>query len=155
MTKWARMRRRRKERRAETKPTSSISEENETKLTKPETVFKKTQQQQTQKLEANTAKSYQIISQIPRYIYLVAIFALLSGIFFPLITQYADAAFNFAIGGTATLFLGLVGGIMLFKATTSDKGQIIFVAVGLALIAVSLLLVYVMLGLWHLEFGIL
>jgi len=154
MTKWARIRKRKERRKAEQEPTNSVSEESEIKLTEQETTSNKTKQkQQTQKLEtSHISKSNPILSQIPRYVYLVAIFALLSGVFFPLITTGSDAAYNFVIGGAATLFLGLAGGILLFKAATSDKSQIIFVAVGLGLISISLVLVYVMIGLWALEF---
>ena len=76
------------------------------------------------------------------YVYVIAIFALLSGVFFPLITTGAEEAFNFVIGGTATLLLGLAGGIVLFKATTSDKRQGILLSIGSALIAISLVLIF-------------
>ena len=81
-----------------------------------------------------------ILAQIPRYAYLLTIFALLAGIFFPLITP--GVPFDHAIQGIATLSLGLVGGILLFKAATSDNRRGIFIAVGFALIAISLVLIY-------------
>jgi len=71
---------------------------------------------------------------------LLAIFALLAGVFFPLITP--GVSFDLVIQGIATLFLGLVGAILLFKAATSDKRRGIFIAVGFALIAISLVLIY-------------
>ncbi|MCS5547073.1 MAG: hypothetical protein NZ867_09760 [SAR324 cluster bacterium] len=71
-------------------------------------------------------------------------FVLLSGIFSPLITP--NMSFDLIIGGTATLFLGLTGGILLFKATTSDNRQGIFIAVGLALIGISLALIFQLQG---------
>jgi len=71
---------------------------------------------------------------------LLAIFALLSGVFFPLITP--SVPFDLVIQGTATLFLGLVGAILLFKATASDKRRGIFIAVGFALITITLVLIY-------------
>ena len=154
MTKWARMRKRKERSRTEEASKNSVFAESESKLNEPEKISDNVKPSQvTQKLDTpKTSKPYPILSQIPRYVYLVAIFALLSGVFFPLITTGADAAYNFVIGGAATLFLGLAGGILLFKAATSDKSQIIFVAVGLGLISISLVLVYVMIGLWALEF---
>ena len=83
---------------------------------------------------------------------MVAIFALLSGVFFPLITTGADAAYNFVIGGAATLFLGLAGGILLFKGATSDRNRGILLAIGFALIAISLALIFLIQDWWKLEF---
>ncbi len=83
---------------------------------------------------------------------MVAIFALLSGVFFPLITTGADAAFSFVIGGAAILFLGLAGGILIFKATTSNKRQGLLLAVGFVLIAISLALIFLIQDWWKLEF---
>jgi len=81
-----------------------------------------------------------ILAQIPRYAYLLAIFALFTGIFFPLITP--GMSFEYIIQGTATLFLGLAGGILLFKATTSDNRRGIFIGIGFALITICLVLIY-------------
>jgi uncharacterized membrane protein YjjP (DUF1212 family) len=141
MTKWARMRRR-KERRTEEALRGSKAEEKEVKLTEPEKISENIQHsQETEKPESTkTFKPNTILAQIPRYAYLLAIFALLVGVFFPLITP--GVPFDFVIQGIATLFLGLVGAILLFKATTSDKRRGIFIAVGFALITVSLVLLY-------------
>ena len=133
MTKWARMRRRKEKRR---------SEDKEGKLTNPEKITENIQHSQETKKADNT-KTFTprtIIAQIPRYSYLVAIFVLLAGAFFPLITP--NISFDIVIQGTATLFLGLIGAILLFKATTSDEKRGIFIVMGFALIAVSLALIY-------------
>jgi len=142
MTKWARMRRRKERMRAEEALTGSKDEEKEVKQTKPERISENIQHsQETEKLESTkTLKPSTILAQIPRYAYLLAIFALLSGVFFPLITP--GVSFDLVIQGIATLFLGLVGAILLFKATTSDKRRGIFIAVGSALIIISLVLIY-------------
>ena len=139
MTKWARMRRRKERKRAEE---ASTRAEGEVKLTEPEKISENIQHSQKTEKPKNTKtfKPNTILAQIPRYAYLLAIFALLTGIFFPLITP--GASFDFVIQGTATLFLGLVGAILLFKAVTSDKRREIFIAVGFALIAISLVLIY-------------
>ena len=152
MTKWARMRKRKERRRAEQASKNSPSKINEAKPTEPEKISDKTNySQETQKLETPKT-SNSIRSQIPRYVYLIAIFVLLSGVFFPLITTGADDAFSFVIGGTAILFLGLAGGILLFKATTSDKKRGILFAIGFALIAMSLALIFMIQEWWKLEF---
>ena len=114
----------------------------EIKQTEPEKISKNIQQSQKIKKLDNTknSKPTTILAQIPRYAYLLAIFALLAGVFFPLITP--GIPFDHVIQGVATLFLGLVGGILLFKATTLDNKRGILIAIGFALIAICLVLIY-------------
>ena len=152
MTKWKRLRRLKEKRKDEALKPKDEAEE--MKPSKPETISDNVKRSQiTQKLETSkTSKSNRILSQIPRYVYLVAIFVLLSGVFFPLITIGADEAYNFAIGGAATLFLGLAGGILLFKGATSDGSRGVLLTVGFVLIAVSIALIYLMQEWWKLEF---
>ena len=142
MTKWARMRRRKERKRTEESLRESKAEEKEVKLTEPEKVSGNIQHsQETEKPKSTkTFKPSTILAQIPRYAYLLAIFALLAGVFFPLITP--GVPFVHVIQGTAVLFLGLAGGILLFKATTSDNRRGILVAIGFALIAICLVLIY-------------
>ena len=139
MTKWARMRRRKERKRAEE---ASTRAEGEVKLTEPEKISENIQHSQKTEKPKNTKtfKPNTILAQIPRYAYLLAIFALLAGVFFPTITP--GVSFDFVIQGTATLFLGLVGAILLFKAATSDKRRGIFIAVGFAVVAISLVVIY-------------
>ena len=153
MTKWARMRRR-KEKRKEEELKSSTVEENEVKLAQPEKVYDNVKRpQETQKLKTTkTTNLNPILSQIPRYVYLVAIFALLSGVFFPLITTGVDYAFGFVIGGATTLFLGLTGGILIFKATTSNKSQVILLAIGFTFLVISLTLIFLIKAWWQENF---
>ena len=141
MTKWARMRRRKERKKAE-EVSARAEAEGEVKLTEPEKISENIQHSQKTEKPKNikTSKPNIILAQIPRYVYLLAIFALLAGVFFPTITP--GVPFDFVILGTATLFLGLVGAILVFKATTSDKRREIFIAVGFALIAISLVLIY-------------
>ena len=142
MTKWARMRRRKERTRAEEALRGSKAEEKEVKLIEPEKISENIQRsQEIEKPESTkTSKPNTILAQIPRYAYLIAIFVLLTGVFFPLITP--GVSFDLVIQGTATLFLGLVGAILLFKAATSDKRRGIFIAVGFALITISLALIF-------------
>ena len=134
--------RRRKERKRAEEASVRAEAEVEVKLTEPETISENIQHSQKTEKPKNTktSKPNIILAQIPRYVYLLAIFALLAGVFFPTITP--GVSFDFVILGTATLFLGLVGAILLFKAATSDKRRGIFIAVGFALIAISLALIY-------------
>jgi len=142
MTKWKRLRKLREKKRFEAEALRPKAEGEEVKQTKPEKISKNIQQsQEIEKLDnTKTSKPIAILAQIPRYAYLLAIFALLAGIFFPLITP--GMSFEYVIQGTATLFLGLAGGILLFKATTSDNRRGILIATGFALIAICLVLIY-------------
>jgi len=142
MTKWKRLRKLREKKRFETEELRPKAEREEAKQTEPEKISKNIQQsQEIEKLDnTKTSKPTAILAQIPRYAYLLAIFALLAGVFFPLITP--GIPYDYVIQGTATLFLGLVGGILLFKSITSDNRRGILIAIGFALIAISLTLIY-------------
>ena len=140
MTKWARMRKRKERKRAEEVLERSEAEGKEAKLVEPENIQ---HPQEIEKIEdAKTSSTNTILSQIPRYAYLLAFFALLAGVFVPLITY--QTSFDAVIQGIATLFLGLTGAILLFKGTTSDKRRGIFIAIGFALIAISLALIFML-----------
>jgi len=144
MTKWTRMRKRKERKRAEEELRRSEVEGTEVKLAEPEKISKNIQHsQEIEKIEdTKTSGLNTILSQIPRYAYLLAFFALLAGVFVPLIIR--QASFDEVIQGTATLFLGLTGAILLFKGVTSDKRRGIFIAVGFALITISLALIFVL-----------
>ena len=139
MTKWTRMRRRKERRRAEE---VSARAEGEEKPTEPERISENIQHsQEIEKPESTkTSKLNTILSQIPRYAYLLAIFALLAGVFFPVVVS--GVSFDFVIQGIAILFLGLIGAILLFKAATLDKKRGVFIAIGFALIVICLALIY-------------
>ena len=142
MTKWKRLRKLKEEKKFETEALRPKAEGEEVKQTEPEKISKNIQQsQEIENLEnTKTSKLTTILAQIPRYAYLLAILALLSGVFFPLITP--GVPFDHIIQGVATLFLGLAGGILLFKAATSDNRRGILIAIGFALIAICLALIY-------------
>jgi len=127
----------------------------EKKLMKKFSMFKKPSQQEKsskniQQVRENveqentqTIKQKPILSQIPRYVYLVAFFALLSGVFFPLITSDpTEQNLDNVLAGTAILFLGLVGAILVYKGTTANKNRAAVVSFGLVLIAISLALIF-------------
>ncbi len=140
MTKWKRLRKLREKIRFETDTLRPKAEREEVKQTEPEKISKNIQQSQKfEKLESTKTSK---LVQIPQYAYLLTIFVLLTGVFFPLITP--EMPFDYVIQGTATLFLGLAGGILLFKATTSDNRRGILIATGFALITISLVLIYLL-----------
>ena len=144
MTKWKRLRKLREKKRFDAevlRPKAEVTAE----LTEPEIkLTERTSLADPRKIKKSEpkpdSKPTTILAQIPRYAYLLAIFALLSGVFFPLITP--GVPYDYVIQGTATLFLGLSGGILLFKAITSDNRRGILIAIGFALIAICLVLIY-------------
>jgi len=78
-----------------------------------------------------------------KYIYLIVFFALLAGFFHPIIT---DTSFDNVITGTLVLFIGLAGGVLVYKATTSESKRGIFFGGGFGLIAISLYFIFQMTG---------
>ena len=142
MTKWKRLRKLREKKRFEAEALRPKAEGEEVKQTAPEKISENIQQsQEIEKLDnTKNSKPMTILAQIPRYVYLLAIFALLSGVFFPLITP--GVPYDYVILGTATLFLGLVGAILLFKAIMSDNRRRILITIGFALITICLVLIY-------------
>ena len=144
MTKWARMRKRKERKRAEEELRRSEAEGTEVKLAEPEKISENIQHPlEIEKIEhTKTSSTNTILSQIPRYAYLLAFFALLAGVFVPLITY--QVSFDLVIQGIAVLSLGLAGAILLFKGVTSDKRRGIFIAIGFALISISLALIFML-----------
>ena len=72
--------------------------------------------------------------------YLTVFFALLSGMFYPIIERGANA--NQVVIGVLVLFVGLAGALCLYKASTSDKNQKIYLIAGFTILSVALLLVF-------------
>ena len=138
------MRKRKERKRAEEELRRSEAEGTEVKLAEPEKISENIQHpQEIEKIEdTKTSSPNTILAQIPRYAYLLAFFALLAGIFVPLIAY--QISFDTVIQGVVTLFLGLIGAILLFKAATSDERRGLFIAIGFALIAISLALIFVL-----------
>ncbi|MCA9812754.1 MAG: hypothetical protein KC483_07820 [Nitrosarchaeum sp.] len=78
-----------------------------------------------------------------KYVYLIAFFALLSGFFHPLIT---NTSFDGVVVGVIVLFVGLAGGIMLYKAAVSEKRRFVFLGIGFVLISISLFYIFQLTG---------
>ena len=144
MTKWARMRKRKERKRAEEVLRKDEAGGKEVKLVEPEKISENIQHsQEIKKLEnTKTSKLNTILSQTLRYVYLLAFFALLAGIFYPLITP--RASLDEVIQGIAVLFLGLAGAILLFKGATSDESRGLFIAIGFVLISISLAVIFML-----------
>ncbi|EIJ66821.1 hypothetical protein BD31_I0297 [Candidatus Nitrosopumilus salaria BD31] len=70
---------------------------------------------------------------------MIAFFALLAGFFYPLIT---NTSFDSVVSGVLVLFVGLAGGILLYKSATSEKKRMIFLGGGFGLIAISLYYIF-------------
>lgn len=88
----------------------------------------------------NTPKS--VISGV-KYVYLIVCFALLSGIFYPLVT---GERWEESLKGIGILAVGLFGGILLYKSITSEKRRGVLMCCGFGLIAVSLIIIYELIG---------
>lgn len=78
-----------------------------------------------------------------RYVYLVAFFALLSGLFYPIITH---SSWDLVISGTLILFVGLAGTVTIYKAATAEKHRKAYLIIGLVITSVALFLVYGAIG---------
>ena len=78
-----------------------------------------------------------------KYVYLIAFFALLSGFFHPLIT---NTSFDSVVIGVIVLFVGLAGGLLLYKSAISEKRRVIFLSGGFALISISLFYIFQITG---------
>ncbi|MDX1441358.1 MAG: hypothetical protein R3237_02745 [Nitrosopumilaceae archaeon] len=78
-----------------------------------------------------------------KFVYLVMFFALLSGFFQPLVT---GGSLEGVVSGVLVLFVGLFGGVLLYKSTTSENRQIIYMGAGFALIGISLALIFQLTG---------
>ena len=70
-----------------------------------------------------------------KYIYLIFFFALLAGLFHPLIS---GGSFDTVILGVLILFVGLAGAVLVYKGATSEKRRGIFLAGGFGLMVISL-----------------
>ena len=136
MTKWKRMRRRQERKRMQEEERKQSTEQEPTLVEEtPENVqtFPK-----NESIEAVTNTPKFVISGV-KYIYLIVCFALLSGIFYPLVT---GDEWELSLKGIGVLAVGLFGGILLYKSITSEKRRGVLMCCGFGLIAVSLIIIY-------------
>ena len=78
-----------------------------------------------------------------KYIYLIAFFALLAGFFHPLIT---NTSFDVVVSGVLVLFIGLAGGVLLYRSVISENKRLIFLGSGFGLISISLYYIFQLTG---------
>ncbi len=78
-----------------------------------------------------------------KYVYLIVFFALLSGLFYPIITH---TSWDSVIEGTLVLFVGLAGTVATYKAPFADRHKKAYLIMGLAITGAALFLVYLVIG---------
>ena len=140
MTKWKRMRRRQERKRMQEEEQKQPTEQKPTLVEEtPENVQTSPKNESTEAV-TNTPKF--VISGV-KYVYLIVCFALLSGIFYPLVT---GDGWELSLKGIGVLAVGLFGGILLYKSITSEKRRGVLMCCGFGLIAVSLIIIYELIG---------
>ena len=136
MTKWKRMRRREERKRIQEEERKQSTEQEPTLVEEtPENVQISPKNESTEAV-TNTPKF--VISGV-KYVYLIVCFALLSGIFYPLVV---GEGWELSLKGIGILAVGLFGGILLYKSITSEKRRGVLMCCGFGLIAVSLIIIY-------------
>ena len=140
MTKWKRMRRRQERKRMQEEERKQPTEHEPTLVEEtPENVQTSPK---NESIEAVTNTPKFVISGV-KYVYLIVCFALLSGIFYPLVT---GDGWEQSLKGIGILSVGLFGGILLYKSITSEKRRGVLMCCGFGLIAVSLIIIYELVG---------
>ena len=140
MTKWKRMRRRQERKRMQEEERKQSTEQEPTLVEETPENVQISQKNENTETTTNTPKF--VISGV-KYIYLIVCFALLSGIFYPLVT---GDGWELSLKGIGVLAVGLFGGILLYKSITSEKRRGVLVCCGFGLIAVSLIIIYELIG---------
>jgi len=87
--------------------------------------------------EPSRTKSW--IKSGAKYVYIIAAAALLSGIFTPFTIGVEPQNVIF---GILILFIGVGGGVLIFKGVIAEKTSTILVCVGLSFITISLVLIF-------------
>jgi len=88
------------------------------------------------------AGTTKILSSV-KYAYLIAFFALLSGILYPFIQ---GGTLDYTIYGVIILFVGLAGAILIYKGATSDKKRGFYIGIGFGIVAISLFFILQLTG---------
>ena len=136
MTKWKRVRRREERKRMQEEEQKQSTEQEPTLVEEtPENVQTSPK---NESIEAVTNTPKFVISGV-KYVYLIVCFALLSGIFYPLVV---GEGWELSLKGIGVLAVGLFGGILLYKSITSEKRRGVLMCCGFGLIAVSLIIIY-------------
>ena len=140
MTKWKRMRRRQERKRMQEEEQKQPTEQEPTFVEETPDDVQISQKNENTETTTNTPKF--VISGV-KYVYLIVCFALLSGIFYPLVV---GEGWEESLKGIGILSVGLFGGILLYKSTTSEKRRGVLMCCGFGLIAASLIIIYEFIG---------
>ena len=140
MTKWKRMRRRQERKRMQEEEQKQPTEQEPTLVEETPDDVQISQKNENPETTTNTPKF--VISGV-KYVYLIVCFALLSGIFYPLVM---GEGWTDTLKGIGVLAVGLFGGILLYKSITSEKRRGVLMCCGFVLIAVSLIIIYELIG---------
>jgi len=74
---------------------------------------------------------------IIKYVYLIVFFTLLAGIMAPIVNPIeTQVTLEDSFKGIGILFVGLVGGILIFKSTMSVENRMTFLIIGFALMII-------------------
>ena len=140
MTKWKRMKRRQERKRMQEEERKQSTEQEPTFVEEAPEDVQISQKNENMESTTNTPKF--VISGV-KYVYLIVCFALLSGIFYPLVV---GEGWELTLKGIGILAVGLFGGILLYKSITSEKRRGVLMCCGFGLIAVSLIIIYELIG---------
>ena len=136
MTKWKRMKRRQERKRMQEEERKQSTEQEPTLVEETHEDVQISQKNENTEPTTNTPKF--VISGV-KYVYLIVCFALLSGIFYPLVV---GEGWEESLKGIGILAVGLFGGILLYKSITTEKRRGVLMCCGFGLIAVSLIIIY-------------
>ena len=109
----------------------------ETKKFEPETHEAITVKKSDSVYEPTTTKSW--IKSGTKYVYIIVAAALLSGVFTPFTVGLEGEN---VIYGMLILFIGVGGGVLIFKGVKAEKPSTILVCVGLSFMVISLILIF-------------
>ena len=140
MTKWKRMKRRQERKRMQEEEQKQPTVQEPTLVEETPDDVQISQKNENTETITNTPKF--VISGV-KYVYLIVCFALLSGIFYPLVM---GEGWTDTLKGIGVLAVGLFGGILLYKSITSEKRRGVLMCCGFGLIAVSLIIIYELIG---------
>ena len=140
MTKWKRVRRREERKRMQEEEQKQSTEQEPTLVEETPENVQTSPKNESIETVTNTPKF--VISGV-KYVYLIVCFALLSGIFYPLVT---GEGWELSLKGIGILAVGLFGAILLYKSITSEKRRGVLMCCGFGLIAASLIIIYEIVG---------
>ena len=114
---------------------TDIEEISETVQPPEENIQTKKEKKRTENTSTSSLKPTGII----KYVYLIVFFTLLAGIMAPIVNPIeTGATIEDSVIGVGVLFVGLVGGILIFKSTKSIQNRMTFLMIGFALLMICM-----------------